>query len=69
MTCKAIREGDEMACVCGLRWGVDEDRPLCPNERPPGELPEATTSHTPPDKNISKKALETLHHIVEDKES
>lgn len=25
--CKAIREGDEMSCSCGLRWGTDEDDP------------------------------------------
>lgn len=25
--CKAIREGDEMACSCGLRWDVDEADP------------------------------------------
>ena len=25
--CKAIREGDEMACSCGLRWGTDEADP------------------------------------------
>lgn len=22
-----IRQGDELACWCGLRWGVDEDDP------------------------------------------
>ncbi len=25
--CNAIREGDEMACSCGLRWDVDEADP------------------------------------------
>lgn len=25
--CKAIREGDEMACSCGLRWGAEEADP------------------------------------------
>lgn len=25
--CKAIREGDEMACSCGLRWDMDEPDP------------------------------------------
>lgn len=25
--CKAIREGDEMACSCGLRWDIDEPDP------------------------------------------
>lgn len=24
---KVNREGDEYACMCGLRWGVDEDDP------------------------------------------
>lgn len=27
MKCKTIREGDEYACSCGLRWGIDEDDP------------------------------------------
>ena len=26
-TCKQWREGDEMACTCGLRWGTDEKDP------------------------------------------
>ena len=25
--CKQWREGDEYACTCGLRWGVDEEDP------------------------------------------
>ena len=25
--CEAIREGDEMACSCGLRWDMDEPDP------------------------------------------
>ena len=31
MTCKAIREGDEMCCGrCGLRWDIDDpDKPQC----------------------------------------
>ena len=24
---KTIREGDELTCACGLRWGVGEDDP------------------------------------------
>lgn len=28
--CKAIREGDEMACSCGLRWDIDEVDPHDP---------------------------------------
>lgn len=31
MTCKAIRQGDQMQCAsCGLAWDVDDqDRPAC----------------------------------------
>lgn len=31
MTCKAIRQGDQMQCAsCGLAWDVnDQDRPAC----------------------------------------
>ena len=34
--CKAIREGDEIACSCGLRWGIGEDDPhsVCEKEIP-----------------------------------
>lgn len=30
--CPAIRQGDEVLCTrtgCGMRWGLDEDRPEC----------------------------------------
>ena len=30
--CKAIRQGDQMHCVCGLAWDVDEEyTPQCQN--------------------------------------
>ena len=30
MRCKAIRQGDQMQCVCGLAWDVDDtDLPEC----------------------------------------
>ena len=25
--CRETREGDEYACTCGLRWGVNEENP------------------------------------------
>lgn len=31
MTCRAIRQSDEVYCPnCGLRWSLNEDRPECP---------------------------------------
>lgn len=30
LVCKAIRDGQEVYCPCGLRWSLDEDRPECP---------------------------------------
>lgn len=77
MTCKAIREGDEMACSCGLRWGIDDpDRPQCPADldgtpyNPAIEGVEIL-EHTDAllKKNVGKEALKELHQIVEDKES
>jgi len=38
--CKAIREGDEMACSCGMRWGIDEVDPHAELERVRKELTE-----------------------------
>lgn len=33
--CRARREGDEMACACGLRWDVDDAAPpLCAHRAP-----------------------------------
>lgn len=29
MKCAPRREGDEMACPCGRRWGMDESKPEC----------------------------------------
>ena len=31
---KAIREGDEFACPCGLRWDVNEPDPHTPEDKP-----------------------------------
>lgn len=28
--CAPERQGDELACPCGLRWPEDEDKPACP---------------------------------------
>lgn len=28
--CPVRREGDELVCVCGLRWDAKEERPACP---------------------------------------
>jgi len=28
--CAPLQEGDEMACPCGRRWGVEEGKPPCP---------------------------------------
>lgn len=25
--CRAMRQGDEMACSCGMRWALDESHP------------------------------------------
>jgi len=76
MTCKAIRQGDQMCCGrCGLQWDVDDsDRPQC--------LMDDGTPHNPVidgveimkranallKKDVGKEALKELHHIVEDKE-
>ena len=27
LTHKQYREGDEIVCSCGMRWGIDEDDP------------------------------------------
>lgn len=33
-TCRVMRQGDEMACACGLRWDVnDEEPPLCTHRK------------------------------------
>ena len=33
--CRVMQQGDEMACECGLRWAVDDDRPpLCVHRAP-----------------------------------
>jgi hypothetical protein len=81
MTCKAIREGDEMACSCGLRWDIDdEDRPQCPadldgtpyNPAVEGvDLMEHTQSllNPKPDHDVAKEALAEMHHIVEETKS
>jgi hypothetical protein len=32
IVCGALRQGDEAYCpACGLRWGVGDNRPECPN--------------------------------------
>jgi len=73
VTCKAIREGDEMACSCGLRWGVDDDdRPQCRADldgTPHSTSIESEEKASLSDPNVGKDALKELHHIVEDKES
>ncbi len=28
--CRAIRDGQEVYCPCGVRWTLGEDRPECP---------------------------------------
>ena len=78
MTCKAIREGDEMACSCGLRWGIDDDdRPRCPADGGV-KLDMTVGSHNTlaadekivsAKQDVAKDALKELHHIVEDSES
>lgn len=32
MGCDSRREGDEFVCHCGLRWGLDDQRPACPSK-------------------------------------
>lgn len=27
--CRQYPQGDEYYCPCGIRWGVDEERPAC----------------------------------------
>lgn len=41
MACGARQEGDEMACACGLRWPVDEDKPACRPHRHAVPVPPA----------------------------
>ena len=72
MTCKAIREGDEMACSCGLRWGVDDDdRPQCLTDdeivEVVPELPEfdhtvGTEAIKEMRESITPEKKERLHH-------
>ena len=31
---KATREGDELSCPCGMRWGVNEPDPHTPEDKP-----------------------------------
>lgn len=32
-TCRVMRQSDEMACACGLRWAIDdEEPPLCAHQ-------------------------------------
>lgn len=34
-SCRVQRQGDEMACVCGLRWDVDDPQPpMCVHRAP-----------------------------------
>ena len=33
--CRVMRQGDEMACACGLRWEIGDPRPpLCVHRAP-----------------------------------
>lgn len=53
MTCAARREGDEMACACGLRWGVDDpDPPKCRKQR-----------HVTPGKRVAPRIIEAQREI------
>lgn len=35
--CSTRRQGDELACWCGLTWDVTEERPPCGNQKAPGQ--------------------------------
>ena len=71
MTCKAIREGDEMACSCGLRWDINDDgRPQClTDDEIVQGIPKSEPDHTAGNdaikemrQSITPEKKERLHH-------
>lgn len=68
MTCKAIRQGDQMCCGrCGLQWDLDDDgRPQCLTD---DEIVQPVVEVPAPSQDVAKDALKELHHIVEDTKS
>lgn len=65
---KAIREGDEMACTCGLRWDINEDDPHFDHLNDVGphtgyELDEDPVSEL---ERIRKELIEQGAHVTDD---
>jgi len=63
MTCKAIRQGDQMCCgKCGLQWDLDDDdRPQCLTD---DEITQMGAEIMQPAHIVGTETLKELHRIV-----
>lgn len=60
MTCKAIRQGDQMCCGrCGLQWDLDDDdRPQCLTDA------EVVQPVIEPDHTVGTEAIKEMRESI-----
>ncbi len=64
MTCKAIRQGDQMCCGrCGLQWDIDDsDRPQCLTD---DEIVKVVPEPAPEvDCNTGTEAIKEMRQVI-----